>query len=230
MLGLLERKYSMKTQRQPDTLLSTLHVPEQQDDYDELVHTIIGRIDDEGNLTIAGDYTDEQKQAIVAYFTFNNEHLRIRRGASLGVMGEEESRLYDAAIESLKSTFQKLRERVEKLLLSNYQCEDGWEARMSGYEEQENYRYWIEEYRREPEQNQFVAHLDEWEREGLLPEGTRLFECTLREGYGEWYLNRRYRQPLRDTKYWVTLSPSCDLTIIHSIKNERSWKRSEEED
>jgi len=221
----------MKAQQErADTLLATLHVPEQQDDYDELVYTILGRIDEDGTLTIAGDYTDEQKQALVAYFTHDDEHLRVRRGASLHVMGDEESRLYQSAIETLKSTYQKLREHVERLLLDHYQCEENWEAKMSGYEEQENYRYWIEEYRRDPERNQFVAHLDEWERAGLLPEGMRLFECVIREGYGEWYLNRRYREPLRDTKYWITLSPGRDLAIIHSIKDEHSWQRSEEED
>lgn len=219
-------------QQRPDTLLTTLHVPFVTDDYDYQVHTIIGKIDDQGILTIGGDYTPEQKAAMVAYFTHNNEHLHERRGNSLTVMSEEQQALYDAAIEAMKSTYQKLRERVERLLLNHYR-EENWVARMCYYEEHENYTYYLEEYVKDGElvpdapANMWCYH--EWRQSGKLPEGFRLFECTVREGYGEWYLERRYRDPLRSTSYWVTLSPGGDLAIIHSIRDERSWKRAEEE-
>jgi hypothetical protein len=85
-----------------------------------MTYTMTYTVYTDGSIALPGDLTSEQIQAITAYVTYENRHMREKHGNSLREMSEEENALYEAAIETLKSPEQQRRETVERFTLAHH--------------------------------------------------------------------------------------------------------------
>ncbi len=190
----------MSIQQIPDTLLTTIEVPEGTG---VMIHTFVCPISEDGTLTLPTGYTRDQQQALIAYFTYNDEHLRVSRGARLTIVPEEQQTLLDAAIELLKSPAQRFRERVEQFVLSQHTPHG------------EHWKYWMSFFR----EVTYPPHKQAWVDEHKLDAmATPLYEVLITEGR-VLAMNDRAHPPYEDTEYRVAHNRDTDeLAIIASWK------------
>jgi hypothetical protein len=168
----------MTTKQALAKALTFFSVPEGEG---RMTYTMTYTVYTDGSIALPGDLTSEQIQAITAYVTYENRHMREKHGNSLREMSEEENALYEAAIESLKSPEQQHREAIERFTLAHHVIT----KRPPSVD-------WFEEITEEETKQRFV-------QEGEIPSlGWRVYEVHICE------YQRRY---CLQTEYYVAENP-----------------------
>jgi hypothetical protein len=173
--------------------MEMFHIPDGQDTYTELLVPFTVYTD--GSITVPNDLNQQQATAFTEYITWNNKHMRTRRGNSLSMMDEEQQILLYNFIELMKSPSQKFYESLHKYVLDS--CKE-----------------WLDD-------NQY-AHITysdtmytEWQQsyidDGIIPaNGCTIFEVTVGAQYG--YDNTRFRY------HFITLMVHHHVACYHNTK------------
>lgn len=182
-----------QTKEYLQTGLEVFYIPE---GIDTSLETVVSyTVYTNGSITIPDSFNQAQKDALIAYLTWNNEHTRVRRGNSLSVMPEEKQDLLDAFIEVMKSPAQKFCEAICNYILEDCKTwlDTNQHAHVSYYEEM--YDKWQQEYR----------------DEGIIPaSGCTVFEANVGAQYGN--DNTRFRY------HYITLVVHYHIAYHHDTK------------
>ena len=163
----------------------------------ENVFTISFTVYSDGSITLPSDLTASQSDAMRAYITWNNEHMREIRGNSLEEMPEEKGVLLDRVIETLKTPEQVERERITSWVLQQHTMQKStYQPFVSWFEE--TYDHWR----------------DEWIAEGACTSDDKLYEVHITESYDG---SLSYRQNQVTTIYTVVVQPDTTLRVLHSL-------------
>lgn len=184
--------------------LESFHVPE-GDGHN--VFTITFSVHDDASITLPSDLTQEQAQALQAYLTCNNEHMREWRGASLEEMPEGKAALLDTVIDAFKTPEQVERERITSWVLHQHTMQEStYKAFVSWFEET------------------YDRYKDEWVEEGACSQEDTLYDVHVTESYDGTF---SYRHNQVTTHYTIAVQPDSTLRVLHARVEKR--QREDEE-
>lgn len=201
--------------------IETFEVPEGEG-YN--VFTVVFTVYTDGSITLPESTDDEPSQdkytrtqgsALRAYITYNNEHMKVHHGASLGMMSDEKSALFWAVIDALKSPGQRHKERIEAFVLEQHN---------QTIADCTPFVSWFDDV--------WEGHVQQWVTDGDCAQGDNLFEVQVTESYNNKF---SYVSPQLSTWYVVAESPVLGTcTIIHArcerTKCKGFWGSSDDEE
>lgn len=172
--------------------IETFHVP-QDDGYN--VFTITFTVYADGSITLPTDLTPRQSDALRAYLTYDNQHMRELRGAHLDEMPEAQSVLLDTVLDSLKTPEQVERERITAWVLQQHI------KQVSTYKP---FVSWFEE-------NDY--HKKDWIADGKCDQDDTIYDVHITESYDGTF---SYRHNQVTTLYFLAVKPDSSITVMHS--------------
>lgn len=185
--------------------IETFEVP-QGDGYN--VITLTFTVNSDASITLPTDLTPRQADALRAYFTYDNGHMKELKGAHLSEMPEAQSVLLYEVIEAFKTPAQVERERITAWVLQQHA------KQVSTYQA---FISWFE--------GTYSRYKEEWVQEGACSQEDTLYDVHVTESYDGTF---SYRQNQVTTLYFVAVQPDSTIRVIHSRVEKQS--RDDEDD